>query len=94
VSSREVRGEHAHRALHQLLICIHGECAVAIDDGTERGEVLLDRPDVALHLPPMVWGTQYRYSPDGVLLVLASDAYDPDDYIRDYDEFQRLVGDG
>lgn len=90
VSSREVRGEHAHRDLHQFLVCVHGECAVALDDGTERGEVTLDRPDVGLHIPPLVWGTQYRYTPDAVLLVFASAPYDPDDYIRDYDDFLRL----
>ena len=72
VPSREVRGEHAHRALHQLLVCIRGECRVAIDDGTTRGEVVLDHPGVGVHLPPMVWGTQYDYSSDALLLVLAS----------------------
>jgi acetyltransferase-like isoleucine patch superfamily enzyme len=91
VPAREVRGEHAHRALEQFLICVHGECSVAIDDGTDRGEVVLDRPDVALYLPALVWGTQYRYSADGVLVVLASDRYDADDYIRDYDEFQEVI---
>lgn len=93
VPSSEVRGEHAHRTLHQLLICVKGEVAVAIDDGSERGELVLDRPDVALHLPPMVWGRQYRYSQDAVLLVLASDVYDDADYIRAYDEFLRLHAD-
>lgn len=91
VPSREVRGEHAHRTLHQLLLCVHGECAVAVDDGTERGQVVLDRPDVALHLPPMVWGSQYHYSTDAALLVLASDVYNADDYIRTYDEFKAAV---
>ena len=93
VPSSEVRGEHAHRTLHQLLICVQGEVAVAIDDGSERGELVLDRPDVALHLPPLVWGRQYRYSSDAVLLVLASDVYDDADYIRTYDEFLRMHAD-
>ena len=91
VSSRETRGEHAHHKLEELLVCVHGECAIAIDDGSERGEIMLDRPDAALHLPPYVWSTQYRYSPDGVLLVLASTGYDPDGYIRDHDEFRNLI---
>ena len=91
VKSRQVRGEHAHQALQELLICTHGELALAIDDGAVRGEIILDRPDVALYLPPLVWSTQYRYSPDGVLVVLASTAYDPDGYIRDYDEFLEMV---
>lgn len=91
VPSREVRGEHAHRALHQLLICVRGECRVAVDDGTTRGEVTLDQPRFALHLPPMVWGTQYEYSADAVLLVLTSGQYDAEDYIRGYDDFTALV---
>jgi UDP-2-acetamido-3-amino-2,3-dideoxy-glucuronate N-acetyltransferase len=52
---------------------------------------VLDLPDVGLYLPAAIWGTQYRYSPDAVLLVLASHPYDPDDYIRDYDAFLAFV---
>jgi len=55
-------------------------------------EVLLDAPDVGLYLPPMVWAIQYKYSSDALLLVFASDPYDPADYIRDYEEFRALVG--
>jgi UDP-2-acetamido-3-amino-2,3-dideoxy-glucuronate N-acetyltransferase len=55
---------------------------------------VLDSPRQALYLPPMTWGTQYRYTPDAVLLVLASEKYDPDDYIRDYAEFRRLAAGG
>ena len=50
----------------------------------------LDAPDHALYIPPMIWATQYKYSSDGVLIVLASQPYDPSDYIRDYDEFLSL----
>ncbi len=91
VPSRDVRGEHAHRALHQLLICVHGACHIIVDDGQQRDELILDDPTVGLHIPPMVWSVQYKYSPDAVLAVLASAPYDPDDYIRDYDEYLRLV---
>lgn len=92
VPSIETRGEHAHRVCHQFLICAHGECTVVADDGTSRQEFLLDRPDIGLHIPPMVWGIQYKYSTDAVLLVLASHSYDPTDYIRDYDEFLQIKG--
>lgn len=92
VPSREVRGEHAHRMLHQFLVCVKGSCAVMVDDGNVREEYQLDSPGLAVHIPPMVWGVQYKYSPDAVLLVLASDKYDPADYIRDYEEFLRAVG--
>ena len=91
VPSMETRGEHAHRECHQFLICVRGSCAVVADDGTNRQEFLLDRPDVAVHLPPMVWGIQYKYSSDAVLLVFASHYYDSEDYIRDYAEFLQLV---
>jgi UDP-2-acetamido-3-amino-2,3-dideoxy-glucuronate N-acetyltransferase len=87
VPSQEVRGEHAHRACEQFLICVRGSCRVLLDDGTQRREVLLDRPDLGVYMPPMIWGTQYRYSADAVLLVFASHDYDPHDYIRTYDEF-------
>ncbi|ABD68972.1 WxcM-like [Rhodoferax ferrireducens T118] len=92
VPSMETRGEHAHRVCHQFLICVRGCCAVVADDGTHRQEFLLDRPDVGIHLPPMVWGIQYKYSADAVLLVYASHYYDNADYIRNYSEFRQLVG--
>lgn len=92
VPSMETRGEHAHRECHQFLICVRGSCAVVADDGKNRQEFLLDRPDVGVHLPPMVWGIQYKYSADAVLLVFASHHYDSADYIRNYTEFRQLVG--
>ncbi len=88
----EVRGEHAHRECHQFLICLRGRISVIGDDGAHREEHVLDRPDVGFYMPPMTWGIQYKYSPDAVLLVFASHYYDAADYIRDYDEFRRLVG--
>lgn len=91
VPSMEVRGEHAHRAQHQFLVCLRGSCSVVLDDGTNRDEVTLDRPDLGLYLPPMVWGIQYKYTQDAILLVLVSDVYDAGDYIRDYDEFLEEV---
>jgi len=90
VASEEIRGEHAHRTLHQFLICVHGRCHLVADDGENRQEFVLDSPAIGVHLPPMVWGAQYRYSKDAVLLALASDVYDPADYIRDYSEFLEL----
>ena len=91
VPSKDVRGEHAHKTLHQFLLCTHGTCMVMVDDGQYRAEIFLDGPGIGVHVPPMIWAAQYKYSPDAVLLVLASAAYDPDDYIRDYDEFLASV---
>jgi UDP-2-acetamido-3-amino-2,3-dideoxy-glucuronate N-acetyltransferase len=90
VASKEIRGEHAHRTLHQFLICVHGRCHVVADDGKVRQEFVLDDPSLGIHIPPMIWGIQYKYSEDATLLVLASDKYDPLDYIRSYADFLSL----
>ena len=87
VPSREVRGENAHKELHQFLVCIKGSCSIVVDDGQNREEIVLNTPEFGIYIPPMVWNIQYKYSTDAVLIVLASDTYDPDDYIRDYDVF-------
>lgn len=88
--SSGVRGEHAHRTLEQALVCVHGSLHLIVDDGANQQEFRLDRPGFAVYIPPMVWGIQHRHSADAVLLVLASQRYDPADYIRDYSEFLSL----
>jgi UDP-2-acetamido-3-amino-2,3-dideoxy-glucuronate N-acetyltransferase len=90
VPSKEVRGEHAHKSCHQLLVSLNGTVACVVDDGVNRAEYVLDTPEKALYIPPMIWATQYKYTKDCVLLVLASHEYDPDDYIREYDTFLQL----
>lgn len=87
VPSVELRGEHAHRNCQQFLVCLHGSCRILLDDGYRRCEVFLDRPDMAVFMPEMIWGTQFCYSQDAVLLVFASRPYEVDDYIRTYDDF-------
>jgi acetyltransferase-like isoleucine patch superfamily enzyme/dTDP-4-dehydrorhamnose 3,5-epimerase-like enzyme len=91
VSSRQIRGQHAHRKCHQFLVCVSGSCRVIADDGKHRQEFLLATPALGVYLPPKTWGVQYDYSADASLLVFASHAYDPADYVRDYDAFLRLV---
>lgn len=91
VPSEKTRGEHAHHQCHQFLICVKGSCAVVVDDGESRYEVLLDSPDKGAHLPPLIWGVQYKYSSDAVLLVFASHYYEAEDYIRDYAEFLEIT---
>jgi UDP-2-acetamido-3-amino-2,3-dideoxy-glucuronate N-acetyltransferase len=86
VGEGQTRGGHAHRTVHQLLICVKGSCQVSLDDGKTRDQVWLDRPELALYIPPKIWATQQRFSREAVLMVLASEVYDPDEYIRDYDE--------
>ena len=91
VPTKDVRGEHAHHQCEQFLLCLAGSVSAVVDDGETRQEFRLDRPDLGLYVPSMVWGSQYNYSPDAVLLVFASHEYDADDYIRDYDDYLALV---
>jgi UDP-2-acetamido-3-amino-2,3-dideoxy-glucuronate N-acetyltransferase len=85
------RGIHAHRKCHQVLICLAGSVKALVDDGRESEVVVLDRSNLALHMPPLTWGTQFDYSADAVLLVLTSHGYDVGDYIDDYEEFFQLA---
>lgn len=85
------RGFHAHKALEQVLICIHGSCKILLDNGKEKEIVPLDSPCEGLYLANDIWREMYDFSPDAVLLVLASEYYDETDYIRDYDEFLAYV---
>ena len=86
-----VRGNHAHLELYQTALCVSGSCIMVLDDGSQRREVSLDGPDIALHIGPMIWREMHSFSPDCVLLVLASEHYDEADYIRDYGDFLRAV---
>ena len=91
VPGKEVRGEHAHKQCEQFLFCARGSVSVVVDDGSRSEEIVLDRPDMGVYLPPMIWAVQYKYSTDALLVVFASHHYDPADYIRDYDTFQAAV---
>jgi len=93
VPSTRVRGEHAHKECHQFLVCVSGSLAVVVDDGRTRVEYVLNQPWLGIYLPPKIWGIQYKYSSDAVLMVFASHEYDPDDYIRNYDDFLKLAKD-
>lgn len=94
VPSAKTRGEHAHRHCHQFLVCVKGSCSVVVDDGIARQEVKLDSPELGIHIPPMIWGIQYKYSSDAVLLVFTSDYYDASDYIRNYGKFIEMANSG
>lgn len=83
----ERRGFHAHKELEQYLICIHGRCKVLLDNGKEKENILLDNPSEGLYVGPGSWHEMYEFSEGAVLLVLASQYYDENDYIRNYDEF-------
>jgi len=90
VQSKEVRGENAHRQCRQFFVCVSGSVAVVVDDGDIHEEVFLGSPAAGLYVPPMIWTVQYRFSGEACLLVFASEYYDTDDYIRDYEEYLAL----
>ena len=81
------RGFHAHKNLEQVLICINGSVNVKCFDGKEEKIYLLDKPNEGLYIGTMVWREMYDYEENTVLMVLASELYDEDDYIRDYEKF-------
>lgn len=86
-----VRGKHAHYTLCQLLVSVSGGCDILIDDGFERKTVRLDSPAKGLLIDGPIWHEMYNFSSDCVLMVLASDRYNENDYIRDYDRFLQEV---
>ena len=88
------RGFHAHKKLKQILICVHGQCKIHLDDGHSTEEVLLNKPYEGLYVDNNMWREMYDFSPDAVLLVLASELYDESDYIRDYNEFLKYISKG
>ncbi len=91
VPSRDVRGEHAHLKCEQFLVAARGGLSVVLDDGNSRAEVRLNTPSLGLYLSPMVWGIQYKFDDDAVLMVAASEGYDASDYIRDYATFRQMT---
>lgn len=85
------RGFHAHKELEQILICIHGSCKILMDNGTEKKVVSLEKPYEGLYISNDIWREMFDFSSDAVLMVLASEVYNEEDYIRDYDEFLQFV---
>ena len=88
-----VRGQHANRESEFVLINVAGSSKVMITDGDNKDVVELSRPMEGVYLPKMVWKEMYDFSPDSVLLVLASTHYDGSEYIRDYDEYLKIIKD-
>ena len=92
-SDRDViRGNHANRETEFVLINVSGTSKVCVDDGVSKKVFDLNRPHIGIYLPRMVWKEMYDFSHDSVLLCLASTKYDPDEYIRNYDEYLSLGG--
>lgn len=83
----ESRGAHAHIKCHQFLVAASGSFEVLLNDGKVQRNVQLNRPYFGLHIPPMIWASEINFSSGSICLVLASELYNPNDYLRDYDEF-------
>lgn len=92
VPGGESRGAHAHKNLHQLIVAVSGSFTVTVGDGHMRRSFRLDRPYTGLYIVPGIWRTLDEFSSGAVCLVLASELYDADDYIRDYDEYLEYKG--
>lgn len=84
------RGFHAHHQISQVVVAVSGSCTMVLDDGKDRVKTRLDRPDVGLTIPPMIWHEMEDFTPDCVLMVLADAPYDEADYIRDYERFRAI----
>ena len=83
----ESRGAHAHKECHQFLVASSGRFEVLLDDGSTKRQVLINRPDLGLHIPPGIWASEINFSSGSICLVLASHEYDDNDYIRDFNEY-------
>lgn len=87
-----VRGQHANRKSEFVLINVAGSSRVKVSDGLGNEKIYcLDKPHTGIYLPTMIWKDMYSFSSDSVLLVLASEHYDPNEYIRDFEEFKKVV---
>ena len=85
------RGFHAHRNLKQLAVCVTGSCQFILDDGKQREEITLDNSTVGLIIEDLTWREMHNFTSDCVLMVLANQYYDENDYIRDYQEFLNVT---
>lgn len=85
------RGAHAHKELEQVLIMMDGSCEIVLNDGKNNKSIILNRPDIGLFIGKNIWREMRNFSYGAKLLVLASDFYDEKEYIRDYNEFLRVV---
>lgn len=87
----DIRGYHAHKQCEQFLICLNGSVNITCDDGKNRKVYTLDSPLKGLYIPPMIWAEQFYHSSESMLVGLASHPFDEEDYIRDYNQFIKLI---
>tara|TARA_R100000935_G_scaffold9921_3_gene19918 strand:- start:16571 stop:16987 length:417 start_codon:yes stop_codon:yes gene_type:complete len=87
----EERGAHAHKECHQFLIAASGSFEIELNDGINKRTVLLNRSYIGLHIPPGIWAAEKGFSSGAICLVLASEKYDQDDYIRNFEAFKKHI---
>ena len=87
VPHKSIRGEHAHYTCHQFLICLSGQMDLFLDNGQMQETIKLNSKHKSAYIPPLTWSAQSNFSNNSILLVFASEKYDPDEYIRSYSEF-------
>ncbi|KAF2333154.1 sugar 3,4-ketoisomerase [Flavobacterium daemonense] len=87
----ESRGAHSHKECHQFLVAVSGSFEVLLDDGLTKRQVLLNRPDLGLHIPPGIWASEINFSSGSICLVLASHRYFEEDYVRKYDDYLNFI---
>lgn len=89
--SNDKRGGHTHHKTNQILICVSGGCKVSMDNGENKAEVVLNKTEEGLLLYPYVWHTMYGFKPNTILLVLADRKYNEKEYIRNYEDFIKII---
>ncbi|QLL59740.1 sugar 3,4-ketoisomerase [Empedobacter falsenii] len=91
IAGGESRGAHAHIECHQFLIAASGSFEVSLDDGNYKRQVLLNRPNIGLHIPPGIWASEINFSSGAICLVMASHQYNEEDYLRNYEDFLNYI---
>lgn len=86
-----IRGKHSHQNLKQVVVCINGSCKFLLDDGKEKIIIELNSPDIGLYIGKNIWREMFDFSPGCVLMVLANDYYNENEYIRDYEKFLKSI---
>lgn len=91
IAGGESRGAHAHIECHQFLIAASGSFEVSLDDGNYKRQVLLNRPNIGLHIPPGIWASEINFSSGAICLVMASHQYNEEDYLRNFEDFLNYI---
>ena len=91
VRESSVRGKHAHKKLRQLIMCVGGSCDILLDDGSNKTTIKLDDPGKLLYILPCIWREISNFTDNATLIVFASEQYEEDDYIRNYDDFKNYI---